>query len=42
MANKKIIITGATGFIGSHLTELFVRKVTKLQLTGIILNTILA
>jgi len=26
MSNKKIIITGATGFIGSHLTELFVKK----------------
>ena len=26
MFNKKIIITGATGFIGSHLTELFVNK----------------
>ena len=26
MFNKKIIITGATGFIGSHLTELFVKK----------------
>ena len=25
MRNKKIMITGATGFIGSHLTELFVR-----------------
>ena len=24
MSNKKILITGATGFIGSHLTELFV------------------
>jgi len=26
MFNKKIIITGATGFVGSHLTELFVKK----------------
>ncbi len=26
MKNKKILITGATGFIGSHLTELFVKK----------------
>jgi len=26
MFNKKIIITGATGFIGSHLAELFVEK----------------
>ena len=24
--SKKILITGATGFIGSHLTEFFVRK----------------
>ena len=23
---KKILITGATGFIGSHLTELYVKK----------------
>ncbi len=26
MSKKKILITGATGFIGSHLTELFVKK----------------
>jgi len=26
MSNKKIIITGATGFIGSHLTEMMVEK----------------
>ena len=24
--NKKILITGATGFIGSYITELFVKK----------------
>ena len=27
--SKKILITGATGFIGSHLTEFFVKKVLK-------------
>ena len=26
MSNKKIIITGATGFIGSHLTEMMVEQ----------------
>ena len=26
MKNKKLLITGATGFIGSHLTELCVEK----------------
>ena len=26
MNNKKIMITGATGFIGSHLTELLVKE----------------
>ena len=26
MMNKKILITGATGFIGSHLTEYLVEK----------------
>ncbi len=26
MSNKKIIITGAAGFIGSHLSELFIKK----------------
>lgn len=26
MKSKKILITGGTGFIGSHLTELFVEK----------------
>ena len=26
MSKKKILITGATGFIGSHLTELCVKK----------------
>ena len=25
-ANKKILVTGACGFIGSHLTELLVKK----------------
>ena len=24
--NKKILVTGACGFIGSHLTELLVKK----------------
>ena len=26
MIKKKILITGATGFIGSHLTEMLVEK----------------
>ena len=26
MSNKRVLITGATGFIGSHLTELFVKN----------------
>ena len=26
MMNKKILVTGATGFIGSHLVELLVKK----------------
>ena len=26
MFNKKVLITGATGFIGSHMTELFIKK----------------
>ena len=26
MANKKVLVTGADGFIGSHLTEALVRS----------------
>ncbi len=26
LKNKKILITGADGFIGSHLTEMLVRR----------------
>ena len=37
---KKILITGAAGFVGSHLTEFFIKKVTRLlRLTDTIVLT---
>ena len=40
MANKKVLVTGADGFIGSHLTQQLIREGYDVQLS--VLTTLLA
>ena len=41
MNNKKILITGGTGFIGSHLTELCVKGDIRFMLLTVIIRNII-